>query len=115
MIFIKCDEAGRILAIGTEAPASDAPDRQQWTVAAADDARVQQFCRDMTGGDSELSRSDASFIRVLEDLINLLVDRSVIMFTDLPLPAQEKLMARRDARARLHGEFGLLDDAQKLI
>lgn len=115
MIFIKCDEAGQVLALTSEAPASDTDDCRRWTQVGADDPRVQQFCRSMIGGDSELSRSDASFIRVLEDVINLLVDRSVIMFTDLPQPAQEKLMARRNARARLRGEYRLLDDEQGLI
>ncbi len=115
MIFIKCDEAGQVRAVAMESPAADAEGRREWSQVSADDARVQQFCRAVIGADNELSRSDASFIRVLEDVINLLIDRSVIMFTDLPPPAQEKLLLRRNARARLRGEYRLLDDEQGLI
>jgi hypothetical protein len=42
--------------------------------------------------------SDLALVRVLEDLIGVLVDKGVILFTDLPEPAQRKLMARSGLR-----------------
>jgi hypothetical protein len=44
-----------------------------------------------------------SFVRVLEDVIDLLVERGVIRFTDLPLAAQTKLLQRRDSRMQRQG------------
>ena len=115
MVFIKCDARGNTVAVSTESPASAAVERGAWVRIEDSDPRVQAFCRTVAGHDSELSRSDAGFIRVLEDVIDLLVDRSVIMFTDLPQAAQEKLMARRNARARLRSDYTLLDEEQGLI
>lgn len=115
MIYIKCDDKGEIVAIGTEHPESAAAEQRQWIQVDDRDPRLHDFCRALIGGDNELSRSDAGFIRVLEDVIDLLVDRAVIMFTDLPPAAQEKLMARRNARARLRDGYSLLDEEQGLI
>jgi hypothetical protein len=53
-------------------------------------------------------------VRVLEDLIDLLITRDVIRFTDLPLPAQEKLMERRSMRQSL-GALDLLGGANETI
>lgn len=64
------------------------------------------------GGDS-LVRMDASFVRVIEDLIDLLMVKNVITLTDLPIQAQNKLLARKSFRdksgassLRLFGDAG---------
>jgi hypothetical protein len=38
---------------------------------------------------------------VLEDVIDVLITRGVIQFTDLPEAAQSKLLERRETRANL--------------
>jgi hypothetical protein len=79
----------------------------------AGDAELVAFAgRLMAGG--ELAPSDLPMIRVLEDLIDLLVERSVIRFTDLPQPAQEKLVSRRSARQSLR-RLNLLGDEGGLL
>lgn len=45
-----------------------------------------------------LQESDLHLVRVLEDLINLLIERNLIRFTDLPSAAQSKLLTRRALR-----------------
>ena len=55
-----------------------------------------------------LSQSDASLVRVLEDLIDVLINRGVIQFTDLPEEAQAKLLERRETRANLSKRLQLL-------
>lgn len=57
-----------------------------------------------------LSETDASLARVTEDLINLLVERGVIRFTDLPQAAQDKLLARQLTRSHLANSLRLLSD-----
>lgn len=57
-----------------------------------------------------LSETDASLARVTEDLINLLVERGVIRFTDLPQAAQEKLLARQHTRSQMANSLRLLGD-----
>lgn len=50
----------------------------------------------------DLSKTDLGFIRVLEDLLEVLMDKGVITFTDLPEPAQRKVLERQSLRERLH-------------
>lgn len=57
-----------------------------------------------------LSQSDAAIARVLEDLIDVLINRGVIQFTDLPEAAQNKLMTRRQTRAKLSNSLQLLPE-----
>jgi hypothetical protein len=47
---------------------------------------------------------------VLEDLIDVLITRGVIQFTDLPEAAQAKLLERRQTRATLTHRLELLPD-----
>lgn len=56
-------------------------------------------------------RLDADFIRVLEDLIDLLIRRNVINVTDLPADARKKLFARKGHRSPTAlGELNLLGE-----
>ena len=59
---------------------------------------------------AELMRSDADMVRVLEDLIDVLIERGVIKFTDLPKPAQVKLLQRKDSRTNLAERLDLIGD-----
>ena len=52
--------------------------------------------------------TDAELARVTEDLIDVLIDRGVIQFTDLPVAAQNKLLQRRQTRATLANRLSLL-------
>jgi hypothetical protein len=69
----------------------------------------------VTGGASDeslrqnLLDSDADLLRILEDLINVLVDNSVILLTDFPEAVQRKLMNRQKVRDKLRGSLSLLE------
>ena len=51
--------------------------------------------------DSYLDQSDIGIARIVEDLIELLVSRNLILFTDLPDMAQRKLLTRKLARGMI--------------
>ncbi|WP_018987946.1 hypothetical protein [Aromatoleum toluclasticum] len=104
MMYIRRDEQGKIIAVSRE-PA----DGDGWSAAGEDDADLLGFGRDIIEGANPMGASDLGLVRVLEDLIELLVERSLIRFTDLPVPAQHKLMERRGAREALQ-HLSLLDD-----
>lgn len=76
---------------------------------AADDPRLVDFNR-RTDPDraqrEEWIQSDLGLARVLEDLVDVLIEKKVIMFTDLPEGAQQKLLERRGLRK----EFAYVDD-----
>lgn len=62
-------------------------------VLPADHPEVREF---MGGGETQQFASlDASFLRVLEDLIDALIRRNVLCITDLPMEAQLKLFDRK--------------------
>lgn len=58
----------------------------------------------------KLTESDKEFIRVLEDLIDTLIERGVILLTDLPAEALEKIQQRKQTRSKLQEGSSLLDD-----
>jgi len=57
--------------------------------------------------DAYLDESDIGIARILEDLIELLVRKNQILFTELPTAAQKKLLSRRIARQLINGEEDL--------
>lgn len=65
--------------------------------------------------ESTLSSMDAEFIRVLEDLIDVLLANGTIRLTDLPPQAVHKLSQRKHARQRLRDSLDLLDDDQNTL
>ena len=62
-----------------------------------------------------LSSSDVALVRVLEDLINALIDHKVIRFTDLPLAAREKLSDREKIRGHLLSLDNLMGDDEGIL
>ncbi|HQT32925.1 MAG: hypothetical protein ACYC39_09595 [Thiobacillus sp.] len=107
MPYIRRDEQGLIAAIQLEPGdgLEELPSSSQELI---------DFMNRMGLEQDTLQQSDMRLVRVLEDLIDLLIDRDVIRFTDLPLPAQEKLMERRSMRQSL-GALDLLGGANETI
>lgn len=94
MPYVKRDEKGRIVAVDLQPGAglSELP---------AGSPELLEFMRSLELEQGSLQQSDMRLVRVLEDLIDLLIERDLIRFTDLPLPAQEKLLERRSLRQSL--------------
>lgn len=64
---------------------------------------------------NELDLSDAEFIRVLEDLIDVLIANGTIRLTDLPPQALAKLNKRKQTRQHLKGSLNLLGEDEDSI
>jgi len=62
-----------------------------------------------------LADSDAGLARVTEDLIDILITRGLIQFTDFPPAAQAKLLQRRQTREMIANRLKLLDDGDGVI
>lgn len=54
--------------------------------------------------------SNQDLVRVLEDVVELLISRGVILFTDLPDSAQHKMLHRQRLRSKLPRSLDLLGD-----
>lgn len=82
----------------------------QWQAADPADPAVDAFARSLSSElvANPMALTDADLARVTEDLIDVLIDRGVIQFTDLPVAAQNKLLQRRQTRATLSRRLSLL-------
>lgn len=106
MLFALKDDNGNIVAIG-EKPLND-----DWISVNLEDEAVYSFLQNNPSiGGKLMQAADADFIRVLEDVIDLLIHKSVIQFTELPNPVQKKLLNRRRYREELRNS----DDRINLI
>lgn len=64
---------------------------------------------------ADLNTSDAQMARVTEDLISLLINKNIILFTDLPSSVQEKLLHRESLREQLREPvISIVSDADTL-
>ena len=98
MLCVLRDENQQIVAV------SDQDLGGSWSAVDLEDEALHAFLQNNpTIGKKVMQEADADFIRVLEDVIDLLCDKQVIQFTELPNPVQNKLLNRRRYRAELKG------------
>lgn len=57
--------------------------------------------------------ADLEMVRVIEDLVDLLISKNVIVLTDLPEAVQDKLLRQRNLRSALFGGISLNDEEGK--
>jgi hypothetical protein len=69
----------------------------------ADHPDVLAFLQAGGAAQGAFSSLDASLVRVLEDLVDVLISRNVIRITDLPPEAQKKLFQRKRFRESTRG------------
>jgi hypothetical protein len=103
-MYIKRNESGQVVQVSREAT----EECREFVLPCSPE--LQNFVsEDEDAENLALSKSDLAFVRVLEDVINVLMDKGVLSFTDLPEPAQQKLMERQSLRRRLNS-VGLISD-----
>jgi len=103
IIYARKNADGRIVTLSRSPDDHTDPD---WSILPDNAPEVLDFIEELAGQhelDNALRDSDLSFVRVLEDVIDLLIERGVIRFTDLPVPAQKKLLQRRSHRKQQQG------------
>lgn len=107
-MYIKRNSQGEISAV------SHYPDGEIQESVADNSPELQAFLTAIKSPQQMLlEQSDQAMARVLEDVINVLVDKGTIRFTDLPDAAQIKLLSRRELRDK-HNSIYLLDDGDDL-
>lgn len=110
MMHIQRDEQGNIIGLLQRPLTGHEAASGQWLPAEPGDPAVTAFARSLGGSGTlnPLAQTDTDLARVTEDLIDVLIDRGVIQFTDLPAAAQNKLLQRRQTRATLANRLNLL-------
>ncbi len=110
-MFVKRNENGEVLAVSkvcTAQISEELPD---------DSPELALFLGGSSQRELELTPlqvSDFETIRVLEDLIDLLIGKGVLAFTDLPAAAQNKLRRRQVLRKTVR-DLNLIDEDDETI
>ncbi len=110
MPFVSRDAGGAITAI------FDRPSEQAAEELPADHPEISLFLGRTEADAESLARTDAGMGRVVEDLIEILIEKRVLLLTDLPQAVLEKISRRRALRGAFFEFEGLLSaDKDKII
>jgi len=97
MPYVIRDPGGKIIGL-SEDEGAGAVERLELS-----DPEVLEY---LMGTKNQLLSSDADTIRVIEDLVDVLIQKKLILLTDLPPAAQQKLILRQ----RMRNELTVLDN-----
>ena len=110
MIYIERNASGEINNIEF----SPAENRQEISLH---DPQLTEFIKNSENSDvliqTVLNRMDLEMVRVIDDLIDIMIERNLILFTDLPEPVQNKLLFKRKMR-NLNNETSSMYDNELL-
>ena len=107
MLYVERDDAGNIIALHNK-PGPGAGEKKSLM-----DEELLEFLNKNVDTDPRmqlLSLSDNSIIRILEDLIDLLIRKNIILFTELPEQAQAKIRDRKRLREKIGPDHLMVDD-----
>ena len=104
MPYVMRDGEGRVVAV------SEMPGPGCEPAAAGDPELLAFLGRALPGEAEPFLASDLGLIRVIEDVVEVLVRKNLLVLTDLPAAAQDKLMGRRAMRGWLAGITGMVAD-----
>ncbi|BBP42309.1 hypothetical protein [Thiosulfativibrio zosterae] len=110
MIYIKRSAEGSIANIyfspadGLEEVNLFDPELKMFLDNAQNDALVKKI----------LEKLDLDMVRVIEDMLDLMMAKNLIRFTDLPLPVQNKLLFKRSVRQSLGFNANFISEEETL-
>ena len=107
MLYVERDRDGKIIALHSS------PEPNAGEQKSVIDDEILEFLHTTVSADSRkllLSLSDRGIIRLLEDLIDLLIQKNIIFFTELPPQAQERITNRKRIREKIASQELMVDD-----
>lgn len=107
MLYVERDKEGNIIALHNK-PEPGAVEQKSIM-----DEEILEFLDKNVETDpwiQLLSLSDIGIIRILEDLIDLLIRKNIILFTELPEEAQAKIRERKRVREKIGPDHLMVDD-----
>jgi hypothetical protein len=105
MAYVLKNEQGNVIAASVEQQTGEG-----WQQVENNDKAYLTFLEAQLASNSAFRESDIQLARVLEDLINILIERNLVQFTDFPSAAQKRLNDRQSMRRNNHRRLSLLDD-----
>ena len=107
MSYVARDPKGHITAIYSS---STEGTTEQLSLTHPEVREFLSRCDSPNSLDTALRESDLGMGRVTEDLIDILLDKGVFLFLELPPEVREKYTARGAMRGRLTELMGLIGD-----
>ncbi|MFO7667185.1 MAG: hypothetical protein R6V76_11230 [Desulfobacterales bacterium] len=107
MLYVERARDGKIIALFSN-PRPEAGEQK-----SVMDEEILDFLHKTVSADSRkmlLALSDMGIIRLLEDLIDLLIQKNVIIFTELPEQARERITERKRLRETVASQDLMVDD-----
>jgi hypothetical protein len=104
MAYILKNQLGQIIASSASENMGEG-----WEFIENSDSEYLAYLETELSSHAAFRESDIQLARVLEDLINILIERNLIQFTDFPNPAQKRLNDRQSMRNKNRLTI-LLDD-----
>jgi hypothetical protein len=111
MPYVSRDEDGKIIGISEKST----PSGREFM--PNDNPEVLRYLRgaNPSAMRATLDQSDTDMARITEDILDVLIGRNMLNFTDLPIQAQRKLMARQKIRRNLSALSNLVADEDDII
>lgn len=111
MPYVSRNSDGNVIAI------SDRPTGVAQELLPADHPEVMGYLKKSSPNTMihKLSRTDTEMARITEDLIDVMISKNIINFTDLPLQAQRKLVGRQHMRRNLSALSNLVSDEDDIL
>lgn len=108
MPFVTRDAAGAIRSL------DDTGAGGEWL--ADDDPALLAFYRDAgLQAKRALTETDVNMVRVIDDLVDILIAKQVVIFTELPDAVRQKLLARKQLRRDIGALQNLMVDDEGLF
>lgn len=113
MPFVQRDKQGRIIALFSD-PRAEA---QESLPASHEDVLTFLLSGNADQNETKgyLLQTDDEMIRVVEDVIDLLIKKNLILLTELPAAAQQKLIMRKRLRAKFLLEDTVLIEDDNIL
>jgi len=108
MTYILKNDDGKVIASSNEPIGVS-----NWQIADEKDPAYIEYLDSELAKQDPFRESDIQLARVLEDLIEILMSRNLVSFTDFPSAAQKRLNERQKMRHR--NRLSLLDDGDDLL
>jgi len=115
MPYVQRDASGHISALFQK------PEASAEEFLPSDHPDIQLFLggivpqKEKNAATMALSESDLSLIRVIEDIVDTLIDKNLLMFTDLPEQAREKILQRKHTRKKISTPLDIIEDEDKIF
>ncbi len=110
MIYITRDSSGQIANItfsaeeGGEEIGLFEPELKIFLASSDNEALVKDILEEL----------DLGMVRVIEDMIDVLIHKELILFTDLPEPVQNKLLFKRSVRQSISSDSSLISEEEMI-